>query len=239
MPLQARRRRPQVRGDRRHPFVEDGDRLGLMGPGHDVLALGVEQDVAVQRRLAGRRVAREHDPGARIRSAVAEDHRLDGHRGPEVVGDALLLAIRLRAGTVPGSEHGLRREAELEPRVLGDVVDADDRPEAGDEALAALPGERVVPCRAGETVGRGVVEAQVQDRVHHPGHRDRRPGPDAHEQRVVVAAEAPTDGRFELGHPRSELVVEARRPAAGEERPARLGRDDERRRDRQAAAPAP
>ncbi len=45
----------QLRGDRGHPLVEDGDRLGLMGPGDDVVALGVEHDVAVQAVLAGRR----------------------------------------------------------------------------------------------------------------------------------------------------------------------------------------
>ena len=54
---------PQLVGHRRHPLVEDRDRLGPVGAGDDVLALGVEQHVAVERRLAGRRVAREHDAG--------------------------------------------------------------------------------------------------------------------------------------------------------------------------------
>ena len=38
----------QLGGDRGQPLVEDGDRLGPVRPGDDVLALGVEQDVAVQ-----------------------------------------------------------------------------------------------------------------------------------------------------------------------------------------------
>ena len=49
VPLQPRGVIAQLGGDRRQSLVEDGDRLGLVRPGHDVLALGVEQHVAVQR----------------------------------------------------------------------------------------------------------------------------------------------------------------------------------------------
>ena len=35
-------------GHHRQPLVEDGDRLGRMGAGDDVLALGVEQDIAIE-----------------------------------------------------------------------------------------------------------------------------------------------------------------------------------------------
>ncbi len=42
-----------------------GDRLGPVRAGHHVLALGVEQDVAVEQVLAGRRVACEQHPGSR------------------------------------------------------------------------------------------------------------------------------------------------------------------------------
>ena len=116
--LQPRRVVAQVRGDGRQPLVEHGDRLGRVRAGDDVLALGVEQDVAVQRRLAGRGVAREEHARRRRRAAIAEDHRLDRHGGAEVVRDALLLPIRARAVALPGAEDGLDRDAELEPRIV-------------------------------------------------------------------------------------------------------------------------
>ena len=47
VPLQPHRVVPQVGCDRGHPLVQDRDRHGLMRPGDDVLALGVEHDVPV------------------------------------------------------------------------------------------------------------------------------------------------------------------------------------------------
>ena len=148
--LEAARALPQLGGDGRKTLVERRDRLGRVRPGDDVLALGIEQDVAVERRLAGRRVARERDAGRRRRAAVAEDHRLDRDRGPEVVGDPLLRAVRAGTVAVPRAEDGLDRETELLPRVVGDVGDADDRAEAGLEPLAAAPRERLAAGRAGQ-----------------------------------------------------------------------------------------
>jgi hypothetical protein len=77
---------PQLRANRRQPLVQHRKRFRRVRPGHDVLALGVEQHVAVQHRLAGRRVPGERDAGRGIGSEVPEDHRLDSDGRPEVVG---------------------------------------------------------------------------------------------------------------------------------------------------------
>ena len=46
--LETRGGRPELGGDLREPLVEDGDRLRRVGPRDDVLALRLEQDVAVE-----------------------------------------------------------------------------------------------------------------------------------------------------------------------------------------------
>ena len=45
--------------------------------------------------------------------------------------------------------------------------------------------EPLVPGRAGEALDRLVVQPEIQDRVHHPGHRDGRARAHRHEQRIV------------------------------------------------------
>ena len=87
--------------DRRHALVEDGDRLGPVRTGHDVLPLGVEHDVAVDGSLARRRIPREQDARPGVDAAIAEDHCLHGDRRAEVVGDPLARPIGARPVTVP------------------------------------------------------------------------------------------------------------------------------------------
>ena len=98
-----------------------GERIEVFGvadAGHDVLALRVDEEVAVRLVLAGGRVAREADTGAAVVVAVAEHHRLHVHRGAEIVADALTDPIRDGAGAVPAPEHGLDGALELHQRVL-------------------------------------------------------------------------------------------------------------------------
>ena len=92
--------------------------LGVADAGHDVLALGVDQEVAVRLVLAGRRVAGEADAGAGVVVAVAEHHRLHVDGGAEVVADALADPVGDGAGAVPAAEHGLDGAAQLLDRVL-------------------------------------------------------------------------------------------------------------------------
>ena len=95
------------------------DRLRRADPGDDVLALRVREELAVEAGLAGRRVARERDAGARAVALVAEDHLHDVDRGAEVVGDVVRPPVDLRARRVPRLEHGAHGAQELLARVRG------------------------------------------------------------------------------------------------------------------------
>ena len=98
--------------DRRERVGHGGQREGGADAGHDVLALGVDEEVAVGAGRAGGRVAGEGHAGARAVVAVAEHHRLHVDRGAEVVGDALAAAVGLGPGRLPR----LRKTASTAPR---------------------------------------------------------------------------------------------------------------------------
>ena len=70
------------------------DRLGRARAGDDVLALSLDEELAVEPGLAGRRIAAEADAGRRLGVAVAEDHLHHVAGGPSVVGDAVLVRDR-------------------------------------------------------------------------------------------------------------------------------------------------
>ncbi len=74
-----------------------------------------------------------------------------------------------------------------------------------------------------------VVQAEVEDRVHHPRHRDRRAGANGDEQRVAIVAEALAGPRLECRDALVDLLVEpGRNVSAGcEVGTARLGGDRE------------
>ena len=87
--------------------------LGVADAGHHVLALGVDEEVAVGLVLAGGGVAGEADAGAAVVVAVAEHHRLDVDGGAQVVGDALPHPVGDGPGAVPRLEDGLDGAAQL------------------------------------------------------------------------------------------------------------------------------
>ena len=200
-----------------------------MGPGHDVLALRVEHDVAVQDRLAGGRVAREQDARPRVDAAVPEDHRLHRDGRAEIVGDPFASPVGPRPVAVPRPEDRLDREAELGPRVVRHLRDAHHVPEHRREALAAVPRELLAAGRAGQPGRRRVRQAQVQDRVHHPGHRDRSAGPNADQERRPRPAERLIHQPLDPGHVLAELGVQAVGPAMRQVFGTGRGRDRERR----------
>ena len=224
----------QFRPDRRQALVEGGQRFGAMRARDDVLPLSVEQDVAVDGVLAGRGVAREQNPGRGIGAAVAEDHGLDGDRGTQVVRDPLAPSVRPGAIAVPGAEHGLDRRAQLNPRVLRDRVDADYVLEHLDEPLVAVACEGGITGGRGKSLDGGGREAEVEDGVHHPRHRNRGAGAHAHEKWIGRVAEAATDDGLDPAHVLADLIVEALRPAAGEVRVTGGRGDHETRRHWQA-----
>ncbi len=54
-----------------------------------------------------------------------------------------------------------------------------------DQPAVGIPGEAVVSGLGGEALHRGVVQADIEDGLHHAGHRELRAGPHGDQQRVV------------------------------------------------------
>ncbi len=68
---------------------------------HHVLPLRVEQELAEERLLPGRGIARERHPGSARVPHVPEDHRDDAHRRAPAIRDVVETSIRDRAGAIP------------------------------------------------------------------------------------------------------------------------------------------
>ncbi len=102
-----------------------------------------------------------------------------------------------------------------------------------DQPPVGVVGEALVAGRLRQPCDRLVVEAEVEDRVHHPRHRDGGARADGDEQRIVRIAEALRRLALERGDVLRNLGVEPVRQlaAAGHVRAARVGRDREARRD--------
>ena len=258
------------------------DRLRGANAGDDVLALGIREELAVEARLARRRIARERDPRPRPVPLVPEHHLHDVHRRAEVVRNVVRPAIDLRPRVVPRPEDGAYGPEQLIARAgreVGaglleiDLLEGRDEPaqvvrgeigvqlhrpfllQPSEGALEAMAVDALhhlaehldqPPIRVErepgvlrarpEPLGRLVVEAEIEDRVHHPRHRDGRARPDGDEQRVVVRAESLAGALLEpadvlvhlLRQPFRQLTAELHRGAAG------IRRDREPRRHRHA-----
>ena len=102
-----------------------------------------------------------------------------------------------------------------------------------DEAPVGVVGEPGVAGLGGQALHRLVVEPEVEDRVHHPGHRELGAGAHAHEQRIRRVAERLAHRLLDLADGLGHLGVERRRPATVEVGAAGVGGDGEPRRHRQ------
>ena len=107
-----------------------------------------------------------------------------------------------------------------------------------DEAAVAVVGEALVARALGEALHRLVVEAEIEDRVHHAGHGGARPRAHRDEQRIALVAEFRARRLADLGQRRLDLRLELRRnlPPARIVGVADLGRDREARRHGQPEA---
>ena len=81
-----------------------GDVLRRADAGDDILALRIDEELAVKRLVAGRRIAGEGNAGRGGLAEIAEDHGLDRDRRAPVARDAVELAIGDGAGRHPGFE---------------------------------------------------------------------------------------------------------------------------------------
>jgi hypothetical protein len=164
---------------RRHPgpgLLARRARQVLRGAdaGDDVLALGVDQPLAVIRLLAGRGIAGEGDAGGRGLAHVAEHHRLDVDRGAPVAGDVVEPAVDLGAVALPAVEHRGDRAVELLPRIVGEVAAgflADDRLVAVDERIEILLSQLGVEVDSAVLLGdlERLLEQAVIDAHHYVG----------------------------------------------------------------------
>ncbi len=100
-----------------------------------------------------------------------------------------------------------------------------------DEAAVAVPGEARVAGDCGEALDRRVVEAEVEDGVHHPRHGDAGAGADRDEQGIGRVAEALAANALDMGEAFRHFGAEAvgKRLPFGIVTGAHLGRDGEAR----------
>jgi hypothetical protein len=99
---------------------------------------------------------------------------------------------------------------DLERLLEGAVVEAED--DVGihlDEAAIAVPGEARIAGDGGEARDGGIVEAEVEDGVHHPRHRHPGAGADRDEQRIGGVAEALAADALDMGKAFRHLGTEA------------------------------
>ena len=259
-----------------------GQGLGRTDAGDDVLALGVDQEFAVQPGLAGRRIAGEGHAGGRGLAHIAEHHRLDVDGGAPALGDVMHAAIEFGAFVHPAVEHRRDRAPQLVLRILregmaqpvldhslvfgddlfpvaGAQVGVDGDAETvlvvvqdllevvmaqtqhdvrihGDEAAIAVEGEAAVAGQGGQALDGFIVEAEIQDRVHHPGHRGAGPGANADQQGVGGVPEGLAGDLLDLLQSRPDLSGQGVGIglALAEIVDAGLGGDGEARRHRQA-----
>ena len=235
-------------------LVELINGLGGADAGHDVLALGVHQELAVELVLAGGGVAGEGDAGAAVVAHVAEDHHLDVDGGAPGAGDVVHAAVGdgalvhpaaedgadggheldLRVGReldagkllvqdlealdhllhVLGGEAGVGRNAALLLQLVHDglelqaVIAHGDVGEHHDEAAVAVVSPADVAALGGQGGGHVVVDAEVQDGVHHAGHGGAGAGADGDQQRVFLVAELLADESFHLGEVLEDLSLD-------------------------------
>ena len=176
-------------------------------------AIGSVRGCPRRRPRPGRRTGRRRTARLARRGVAREERR----RSPEV-GPRLPKTIAWTVTAVPRSSampsFGGRCRArspfqerktasiagaELRPRVLRDVRHADDvaehRLETGRGRLRRRPR---LPGGRREADRRRVVQAEVEDRVHHPRHRDRGSRADADEERVGGSPKPRPTGRLDV-----------------------------------------
>ncbi len=96
----------------------DGQMLRRADAGHDILALGIDEILAIELVGPGRRVAREGDAGGAIVAHIAEHHGLDIDRRAPAGRDLVQAAIGDGALIHPAAEHGADGTPELVRRIL-------------------------------------------------------------------------------------------------------------------------
>ena len=236
-----------------HDFLKLGDGLRGADAGHDVLALGVHQELTVHLALAGGGIAGEGHAGAGVVAPVAEDHGLHVDGGAPGVGDVVHGAVDIRARVVPGAEDRLDRLHQLDLGVLRELltlllqivglelahqalhivciqlaveldaalflhlVNDDLKVALGqlhhhvgehlDEPAVGVIDKTGVVGQLDQALGHRVVDAQVEDGIHHAGHGGAGAGTDGDQQRVGGIAELLAILLFQDGQILQDLLL--------------------------------
>ena len=106
----------------RKVFRQLGDRLRCTHTGNHVLALCVDQVLAVNALLTGGGVTCERNAGTGGLALVAEYHGLYVNGSAPVAGDVVHAAVYDGAGVVPGTEHGLHSAHQLILGILRELL---------------------------------------------------------------------------------------------------------------------
>ncbi len=154
----------------------------------------------------------------------AAEHRAD--RAPELILDVLrerlaefveddLLEAVDHGAPVGGGEVGVVLDADVALGVVQHVLEQvafDAQHDVGihlDEAAVAVVGEAFVVRALRETEHGGVVEAEIEDGVHHSRHRGARTRAHRDQKRVLRIAEAHAERRLDVRERRLHRGVEA------------------------------
>ena len=189
--------------------------------------------------------------GVRTRVHPGAEHGPDGapelfvrvHREGRapLLQDHLLVFVHDPAPVI-GRQGGVFVDAGVELGGLDDLLEAmvldaeDDGAVHLDETAITVPGEAGIAAGFLEALDRVVVEAEVEDGVHHAGHGDARAGADGDEQGLVDVAKFEADMLLDGGQGGADLLLQPVGVflAVVVEGGADLGRDGEARGDRQA-----
>ena len=228
--LQSRGDVPELPVRLGHHFLEFCNRLGGPNAGHDILALGVDEELAVELLRTRRRVACETHAGRGAVAAVAEDHHLHVDGGADVIRNLIDAAVLLRPRIHPRAKHRVPRHRQLLARILRKVMPRTgahdllvaqdhlaqrffieagverhpfrllDRHEfvledvLGDfehdaaehlhESAVAVEREPSVRSPCLQPLDGRIVEAEIEDGVHHSRHGKFRTGANRHQERV-------------------------------------------------------
>ncbi|MNE16934.1 hypothetical protein D3C77_231900 [compost metagenome] len=217
MALQPAHRVDELGEDRGHGLFHRGGGLAhLLAPGpgqglrradarHHVLALGVDQELAVELVLAGRGVAGEGHARRRGLAHVAEHHRLDVDGRAPAFGDVVHAAIEFRPVVHPAFEHGADRAPQLGLRVLREGLAQfalDQGLVVRDHLLPVFGGQFGVDRNAEAilVIVQHLFEIVVAEAEHHVG---------IHGDEAAVGIEGEAAVARQLGQALDRLVVQA------------------------------
>ena len=174
------------------------------------------------------RAARRDRPGTRAPVSCSHDRA--------ELGRQLAQRCRVEVGVLVGAVRRAWPSSSM--CVEARAVDAHDDPaEHLDEAAVGVPAEALVAGQRDQPVERLLVQAEVEDGVHHARHRELGARAHADEQRIGGVAEALAGLALDFACSASSDVVPqpvGQRLAGGEVVVARLGRDGEAGRHGQA-----